>query len=81
MSFKLLLYAPDGHPEHSLFKWRDRLEMEIPGIEVDLVTSEDEAIEAISSADAAFGNISSEIFVRDERLRWVACPQAGQSFL
>ena len=77
MSFKLLLYAPDGHPEHSLFKWRDRLEMEIPGIEIDLVTSEDEAIEAISSADAAFGNISSEIFVRGERLRWVACPQAG----
>ena len=81
MSFKLLLFASDGHPEHSLCKWRDRLEMEIPGIEIDLVTSEDEAIEAISSADAAFGNISSEIFVRGERLRWVACPQAGQSFL
>ena len=79
MSFKLLLYAPDGHPEQNLKTWPETLRGLIPGIDVTVAESEGEAIESIKDADAAFGNIGSEIFRHANNLKWLACPQAGPS--
>ena len=79
MSFKLLLYAPDGHPEQNLQTWPETLRDLIPGIDVTVAESEGEAIESIKDADAAFGNIGSEIFRHANNLKWLACPQAGPS--
>ena len=44
MSFKLLLYAPDGHPEQNLQTWPETLRDLIPGIDVTVAESEGEAI-------------------------------------
>ena len=79
MSFKLLLYAPDGHPEHNLQTWPEALKNLIPDIEVTVADSEGEAIESIRDVDAAFGNIGLTIFRHANNLKWLACPQAGPS--
>ena len=79
MSFKLLLYAPDGLPDHNLKSWPELLRREIPGIQVDLASSKGEAIESIGDVDAAFGNIDSELFGHAKKLKWISCPQAGPS--
>ena len=79
MSFKLLLYAPDGHPEHNLQTWPEALKNLIPDIEVTVADSEGEAIESIRDVDAAFGNIGPAIFRHANNLKWLACPQAGPS--
>ena len=82
MTFKLLLYAPDwpkspGHPEENICKWPEVLRKEITGIDVRVATSFGEAIKEIADADAAFGNIDTEIFGYARNLKWLACPLAG----
>ena len=77
MSFKLLLCAPKGLPDHNLDEWPELLKKEIPGINVEVALSESEAIEAIEDVDAAFGNINSDIFKHAKKLKWISCPQAG----
>ncbi len=77
MSFKLLLYAPEGLPNHNLDSWPELLRGEIPEIEVYVASSKGEAIESIEYVDAAFGNIDTEIFRHARKLKWISCPQAG----
>ena len=72
MGFKLVI-CPPNYQAH----WPDLLRREIPGIDVHLCPTVGEAMEVIGDADAAFGDIAPELLARAERLRWIACPQAG----
>ncbi len=78
MGFKLMMMR-HGDPNEPLpvDDWAERLRAAIPDIEVSVCSSEDEAMEVIGEADAAFGDIGPELFRRGTNLRWVACPQAG----
>ena len=72
MGFKLVI-CPPNYQEH----WPQRLQDEIPDIDVHLCPTVGEAMEVIGDADAAFGNIVPELLERAENLKWIACPQAG----
>ncbi len=72
MGFKLVI-CPPNYQEH----WPELLRQEIPDIDVHLCPTVGEAMEVIGDADAAFGDIVPELLERGEKLRWVACPQAG----
>ena len=72
MPFKLVI-CPPNYQEH----WPETLRQEIPGIDVHLCPTIGEAMEVIGDADAAFGDIVPELLERAEKLRWIACPQAG----
>ena len=76
MSFNLLIFD-EGAVDSRVSDWPDTLRQNVPGIEVNVANSLGEAMEMIGEADAAFGNIVPELFERAEKLRWVACPQAG----
>ena len=80
MAFNLLIYTTEGPGVpgvHETQRWPERLKDLVPGIQVNVAGSAGEALELVGEADAAYGNITPELFARAERLRWVACPQAG----
>ncbi len=72
MAFKLVI-CPPNYQEH----WPQRLQEEIPDIDVHLCPTVGEAMEVIGDADAAFGDIVPELLERADNLKWIACPQAG----
>ncbi len=80
MAFNLLIYTTEGPgvpSVHETHRWPERLGELVPEIQVNVAGSEGEALELVGEADAAYGNITPELFARAGRLRWVACPQAG----
>ena len=78
MGFKLVILRLGGEGEGPYIDdWPSRLKRAVHDIDVSVCHSVGEAMEAIGEADAAFGDISPELFERAERLRWIACPQAG----
>ncbi|MCY4654002.1 MAG: D-2-hydroxyacid dehydrogenase [Dehalococcoidia bacterium] len=78
MAFNLLILRTGGQSDsESIDRWPDLLRESIPDIEVNVARSAGEAMEMIGEADAAFGNIVSEVFEKQTKLRWIACPQAG----
>ena len=80
MGFNLLIFSTEGPGQprvHETNRWPERLKELIPGIEVNVASSTGEALELIGEADAAYGNIAPDLFARADRLRWIACPQAG----
>ncbi|MCI0441100.1 MAG: D-2-hydroxyacid dehydrogenase [Chloroflexi bacterium] len=78
MALKVLIY-PRGGPNDDIIEngWPALLKRRIPGIDVRLVHSRGEAMEAIEDVDAAFGDIDAEIFAHAKNVKWIACPQAG----
>ena len=78
MGFNLLILRTGGQSDNeSIDRWPDMLRESIPDIEVNVARSVGEAMEMIGEADAAFGNIVPEVFEKQTKLRWIACPQAG----
>ncbi len=78
MGFNLLILRAGGQSDSdTIDQWPDLLREAIPDIEVNVARSAGEAMEMIGEADAAFGNIVPEVFEKQTRLRWIACPQAG----
>ena len=77
MGFNLLIFNENGPGSGPMDQWPDILRERIPDIEVNVANSAGEAMEMIGEADAAFGNIVPDVFERQTRLRWIACPQAG----
>ncbi|HJO83804.1 MAG: D-2-hydroxyacid dehydrogenase [SAR202 cluster bacterium] len=78
MAFNLLIVrGPASAGQSAIDAWPAELRAAIPGITVNVATSEGEAMEMIGEADAAFGDIRPELLARGEKLRWIACPQAG----
>ncbi len=78
MGFNLLILRTGGQAESShVDRWPELLAEAVPDIEVNVARSNGEAMEMIGEADAAFGNIVPEVFEKQTKLRWIACPQAG----
>ncbi len=81
MSFRLLIVStgPSGEPNKGFHyeQWPRRLAEAVPGIEVDIANTTDEAEILIENADAAFGYVLPQVFVRAKKLRWIASPHAG----
>jgi phosphoglycerate dehydrogenase-like enzyme len=79
MAFKLLILS-DGEAAESQpaeHDWPDRLEIELPEIEVYAASSPAAAEAVIGEVDAAYGYLPPELFAMAEKLRWLASPQAG----
>ena len=78
MGFNMLILRTGGQSDNEMVdRWPDMLREAIPDIEVNVARSVGEAMEMIGEADAAFGNIVPEVFEKQTKLRWIACPQAG----
>ena len=72
MSFKLIIHSSWTDPS-----WPDKIRGVVPDCEVVWCDSVEEAAEAITNADAAFGDIPAEVFRRARKLRWIQADFAG----
>ena len=78
MGFNLLILRSGGQSDsETIDRWPDMLRDAIPDIKVNVARSAGEAMELVGEADAAFGDIAPEVFEKQTKLRWIACPQAG----
>ena len=81
MTFHLLILDSDlnaGEPGSSVTSdIVSRIRNEVPEVQVTVCGSPGEALEAIGEADAAYGDITADLFERAGRLRWIQCPAAG----
>lgn len=57
--------------------WARRLRAAMPDLNLVVAESEPEALQAISTADAAFGTPSADLLAHAEKLRWLQAPQAA----
>ena len=58
-------------------KWAERLQAEVPGLEVVVVEDEADAPQALIDADGAYGWVAPEVLPNVERLRLLQNPMAG----
>jgi phosphoglycerate dehydrogenase-like enzyme len=72
MSFKLLLLPPDVDPS-----WPEKIRQAVPGAVVQAYGDPHEALTDIEDADAAYGTVPPELFVRAKKLRWICAARAG----
>ncbi len=81
MGFRLLILTTGLRGERGGVyledEWVRRLEDSVPGIEIDVADTIQEAASLIPKADAAYGFVPPGVFDLGTNLRWVACPQAG----
>ena len=81
MGFRLLIMTTGLRGEQGGIylsdDWVRRLEDSVPGIEINVADTVEEAESLIPKADAAYGFVTPRVFERGTNLRWVACPQAG----
>ena len=55
----------------------DNIRSQVPDVLLVNVANEEQALEEISDADAFYGNLSTKIFEKANRLRWIQAPVAG----
>lgn len=79
MPFKLLLYSDSDVSESldALAQWPERLAEDLPGLELHLAATPEEAEPVIAEIDAAYGPLPPALFAKARRLRWLASAQAG----
>jgi len=73
VAFKLLILAERNVRQG----WAKRIRDAVPGCDVRIVSSREEAMEEIVEADAAYGDVVPELFRRARKLRWIQCPAAA----
>lgn len=72
MPFKIVLLPP-GIRDH----WPAEICAAVPGAEVVRCDRPEDAAEAITEADAAYGSLPRDLLTRANRLRWLQAPMAG----
>jgi phosphoglycerate dehydrogenase-like enzyme len=72
MPFKMAILPPEIQDE-----WPERIREAIPGAEVEIFRSADEAAEYIRDADCAYGFVPPELFESAKKLRWIQCNAAS----
>lgn len=79
MGFRLLLIKnlETAGTRAMVDAWPETIRAAIPGVEVHLAETAEEAMAAIDAVDAAYGKIEPALFARARRLRWIQSPQAG----
>jgi phosphoglycerate dehydrogenase-like enzyme len=58
-------------------EWAQRIQAELPGYQVVVAETEDQARQEISDADAAYGRVPPELLPLAENLRWLQSPAVG----
>jgi phosphoglycerate dehydrogenase-like enzyme len=78
MTLSLLMLPPQNEVNRD---WARRLPLDVPGVEVTVAETPEEAAAAIVATDAAFGPLPRDLLARATRLRWLqahhAAPPAG----
>ena len=72
MGFKMVIVPPNTQPD-----WPQKIRAAVPDCEVHMFDSAEAAMDAIVDADAAYGNIGSELLRRARNLRWIQAPAAA----
>ncbi|MGD0636422.1 MAG: D-2-hydroxyacid dehydrogenase [Nitrososphaerales archaeon] len=72
MPFKMAILPPEYQEE-----WPERIREAIPGAEVRLFKTAEEAESFIVEADCAYGFVPPDLFSRAKRLRWIQCNAAS----
>jgi phosphoglycerate dehydrogenase-like enzyme len=72
MPFKMAILPPEYQEE-----WPEKIREAIPGAEVRLFKTAEEAETFIAEADCAYGFVPPELFSRAKRLRWIQCNAAS----
>jgi len=71
---KLVMMPPQGAKN---LRWANKLVQELPQYQVALPETDEEAIEALRDADAAFGVVPPTALATATNLRWIQSPAAG----
>ena len=74
MPTTLLMLPPQSDKTRA---WATRLKEAVPGLNVVVAGTEEEAARAIGDAEAAYGTISDALLAKATRLRWLQAPQAA----
>ncbi len=79
MGFRLLLLTNLETPTSldMVQAWPERLQAELPQLEVHLAESGGDVPDLIETADAIYGKVDPETFARARVLRWIQSPLAG----
>ena len=72
MSFKILLLPPDVDAS-----WPEKIRQAVPGAVAKAFWDPKDALTDIEDADAAYGTVPPELFVRAKKLRWICAARAG----
>jgi phosphoglycerate dehydrogenase-like enzyme len=72
MSFTILLLSPDADPS-----WPEKISRAVPGAVAKAYAAPEDALADIETADAAYGTVPPELFVRAKKLRWICASRAG----
>jgi phosphoglycerate dehydrogenase-like enzyme len=76
MSFKFVFLPPAGD---RVREWAAKIRQAVPGLQVTVCASREEALSALSGARGAFGTMDPELLKAAPDLEWLACPAAGPS--
>lgn len=74
MLFKFAMLPP---ADELIISWAARIRQAVPGIEVVVCNSRQEALGALPGARGAFGTMDPELLRAAPQLEWLACPAAG----
>lgn len=78
MGFKLVVLVSTVLGDSTVIKsWMDKLKDTVAGIDVIVCRTSEDAELHIRDADAAFGDVTPELFSKAHNLKWIACSQAG----
>ena len=72
MPFKMAILPPEIQEE-----WPERIREAVPGAQVEVFRTADEAGEYIQDADCAYGFVPPALFARAKKLRWIQCNAAS----
>ncbi len=71
---KLVMMPPQGA---KTLRWANKLVQELPQYQVTLPETDEEAVDALTEADAAFGVVPPAALATAKNLRWIQSPAAG----
>jgi phosphoglycerate dehydrogenase-like enzyme len=71
---KLVMMPPQSELR---LRWANQIVQELPQYQIALPETDEEAIDAIADADAAFGVVPRAALAAATKLRWIQSPQAG----
>jgi phosphoglycerate dehydrogenase-like enzyme len=71
---KFVILPPIGEREQ---RWAAAISHEVPGLEVQVCRTHEDARKSLPAANGAFGVMDADLLEAAGQLRWLACPQAG----
>jgi phosphoglycerate dehydrogenase-like enzyme len=72
MDFTLVMLGPDVDPS-----WPEKIRGAVRGVTIEAFPDAKNAVDAIETAEAAYGTVPPELFSRAKKLRWICASRAG----